>query len=493
MAIQIIPRSIRRAVNTVTNGWYANYMQKKMPMMWPEWVNGNPQWRMVDARAYIEEGFNMNSLIYAAVTWKAKNMTQAVMRAYSGDRKNPELLPVKHPLTMLMARPNEYQSQRMFMTLNEVFLNMTGNAFIMMDREAPGKLPIALYPLNPDRVRIIPLDGRKVGYLFVPDGLADKSGVPIVAEDMIHIKLPNPMDRLEGQGYGLSPVSSLARSADADNRVTQYMYSLFKRGLMMGGILSFKTPVSDTVMARTRKRWQEQYGGSDKWAENVGVLDNGAEYQRIAPTFDELGFGPIDERNETRILMPFGVPPIVVGSRIGLMRSTYANYEQARKAAWEDTLMYEIGLFGDDFEYHLSPEDDTFVMADLSDVHAMKMNHKETAMSAKAYWDMGVPARIAFDTVGARIEEYDGMETSYVPTSVVDANKPPPDPLANPLLNPLGTVNDLTKPPKKPGANDGTVAAGDVEGADAENELNGQKPGKKKAVTPTPTMQRRGR
>lgn len=475
-----IERVVRRTINTVTGGWLADREMRRMPMMWPEWMNGNPQWRMVDARAYVEEGFSMNALIYAAVMWKAKNITQAPIRAYVGDHDNPELLPVRHPLTQLMRRPNDFQSQQQYMTLNETFLNLTGNSFVLMDRPSPNAPPTALYPLNPDRVRIIPINGREIGYLFVPEGTAENNGVPIVAADMMHVKLPNPSDRLEGMGYGLAPMASLAQTADADNRVTRYMYNLFKRGMMLGGILSFKTPISEATAARTRRRWQDQYGGSDKWVDNIGILDQGAEYQRIAPTFDELGFGGIDERNETRILMPFGVPPIVVGSRIGLMRSTYSNYEQARRAAWEDTLTYEINLFSDEMEYHLSPDDDTFVMSDTANVAAFQENLKEQVDSAKVLFDMGVPPRIVFQTVGITVEDYEGMETSYLPMGLHDANEEP-EPIPDPLVQ---TVNDLTKPPKpKDPANEGTVNAEAVEKPPKKAVLGA----KKKARRPVPT------
>ncbi len=476
--------SITRGVRSIVSGIADRYMYsatKQRPMMWPEWMNGNPQWRMVDLKGYYDEGFNMNSLIYSAIMWKAKNITQAPIRAYEGDYEHPELLPIKHPLSRLMKRPNEFQSQQMFMTLNEVFLNATGNSFILMDRPSPNAPPIALYPLNPDRVQIVPINSREVGYLYVPEGMPINNGIPIVAADMMHVKLPNPRDPLEGQGYGLSPMSPLAQSADADNRVTRYMYNLFKRGLMLGGILSFKTPISEATAARTRRRWQDQYGGSDKWVTEIGILDQGAEYQRIAPTFDELGFGGIDERNETRLLMPFGVPPIVIGSRIGLMRSTYSNYEQARKAAWEDTLNYEINLFSDEMEYHLSSDEDTFVAADTSNVAAFQENLKEQVDAAKVMFDMGTPARNAYDTAGVEVEEYEGMDISYLAMGLKDANAEP-----EPVPDPLQTVNDLTQPPKpkKPtaAADEGTVSA-----ANNEKPQKAVLSGKKKAQRPIPT------
>lgn len=41
---------------------------------------------------------------------------------------------------------------------------------------------------------------------------------------------------------------------------------------------------------------------------------------------------------ETRICMAFGVPPILIGTRAGLDRSTYANYGEARKSFYVETM-----------------------------------------------------------------------------------------------------------------------------------------------------------
>lgn len=478
MSLQLIPSNVRTIVNAFRGGWLKRWdygQMKAMPMMWPEWINGQPQWRMVDVRSYIEEGFVMNSLIYSAVMWKAKAVTLAPMRAYEGDNDNPERLKITHPLAKLISRPNEYQTQQQFMSLLTVYYNLSGNAFILLDRPGIGELPTAMYPLNPERVVIVPKDGRVIGYVFVPDGKSVEDGIPIPRQDMIHVKLPNPLDRLEGQGFGLSPVAPLSKSADADNRVTHYMYTLFKRGLMLGGVLQFKTPISEEAAARVKGRWREMYGGSDKWASEVGILDSGAEYNRIAPTFDELGFGAIDERNETRLLAPFGVAPILIGSRIGLMRSTYSNYEQARRATWEDTLTFEIGAFSDEFEYHLSPGDDTFVRADMSTVPALQKNIPQLVDSAYKLWTMSVPARIAFDTVGLTVQEFEGMDISYLPMGIRDASEPKPEPI------PFG------QPPPKEDTED-TGEDGTVNAEDNEDENGDLKPKKKVKRVTQPAM-----
>jgi len=114
------------------------------------------------------------------------------------------------------------------------------------------------------------------------------------------------------------------------------------------------------------------YGGYEEWAEEVIFLSGEAKYQRIGFNFEEMAFDSQDARNETRILGPFGVPPILVGSRIGLERSTYSNYETARQAFWEDTMVPETMLFQVDYQYFLQGAGGEFVAFDYSKVPALQ-------------------------------------------------------------------------------------------------------------------------
>ena len=75
-------------------------------------------------------------------------------------------------------------------------------------------------------------------------------------------------------------------------------------------------------MQLVKERWQEQYGGYTHWDE-IGVLDQGGEFQRISPTFDEMGFESIDERNEARNIISsilFAVKDRTGQSRSGFRR-----------------------------------------------------------------------------------------------------------------------------------------------------------------------------
>jgi HK97 family phage portal protein len=280
--------------------------------------------------------------------------------------------------------------------------------------------------LRPDRVFIVPDSKDSIkGFLYVPEGKSERSGVPYLPQDIIHIKLPNPFDPLEGLGYGLSPVSPAARSADVDNIVTRYLKLFFQKGTMMSNVLKFDDPLDLDTVAEVKARWAQQYGGWENWAE-VGVLDRGGEVQRLGLTFEEMGFEAIDERNESRILGPFGVPPILLGTRTGLMRSTYSNYEEARRAFWEDTFLAELQLFETELDYYLTGTTPEFVRFDTSQVPALRKDITQQIEGAYKMWTMGVPAEKAFVTVGLDVGQIPGGQQGYLPISVTPVGSKPP-------------------------------------------------------------------
>lgn len=391
-------------------------VSKKAPYAFPVWLNGQARWVMDDFGAYVGEGFNVNAVIYSAVMFKAKALAKARLRAYRGDPENPVRLPGNHPLAELVARPNPHQSWLEFQQQRVVFLNLAGNSYTWLDRPSLSALPRALYNLRPDRVTIVPDTNGIKGYVYTPD-LADVSRrMPFLAQDVIHVKFPNPGDPLEGMGYGRSPLSASAQSGDVDNAVTSYLKLFFEGGAMVSGVLQLGTdaPVDDNEIARIKERWRQQYGGYENW-NDIAVIDAQTTYQRTGMTAKEMGFDSIDTRNESRILGPFGVPPILVGTRFGLERSTFSNAEEARKTCWEDTLLPELDLFAADDEYYLRDDSGAFVMYDTSTVPALQRNVTELVTAAKTLFDMGTPRNLAFAAVGLKIEATPDGDVGYLP------------------------------------------------------------------------------
>lgn len=402
---------------------------KAAPYVWSPYRDREPQWHINNFRSYAQEGFNKNTLIYSAIMYKVRSMTVAPLRAWTGDPDYPAAVDPDHPLAKLLARPNPHQSWVEFHGQSVAYLNIAGNNYVYFDRgKSDEGIPEAMYTLRPDRVYVVPENpkGRKrdkggagiTGYYYVPEGSALRDGVPILPKNLMHTKLPNPTDIFEGMGYGLSPVAPLAQVGDTDNEVTRFLKLFFESGLMPNVLLKFKVPLTDPTIAKIRARWAEIYGGGEGWIK-PGVLDSGGEVERLSWTFDELGFEAIDERSESRILQCFGVPPILVGSRVGLAKATYSNYELARRAFWQDTMVPESTLFEVDYQYFLN-DDDVFVGFDYSQVPALRANIPALAIAAKDLWAIGVPANAALDAVGLSqaVGEVPGGDVGYVSAGV---------------------------------------------------------------------------
>jgi len=384
------------------------YHQKALPFAWPAWKQGVPEWHLINLQSYIDEGFTMNSLVYSAIMFKVRAVVPAPLRAFTGDPEFPDPQHPNHALSKLIARPNEHQSWSEFQAQAQVYLNLDGNAFIFKDH-----IHRQMYALRPDRVYVVPSEGKPatiMGYRYVPEGCSWRDGLPILPEDMMHIKLPYPGDPLEGMGYGLSPLAPGSQVTDVDNMVTEFLNLFFKRGSMLTGVLKFNQPLTDDIADTILERWKSKYGGYKKW--ETGILDRGGEYERTGLTFEEMGFKEIDARNESRILGPFGVPPILIGAKVGLDRSTYSNYEGARKAVWEDTLVPELALFEAEYKYHLRGRN-TFVQFDTSNVPALQKDIPVQANAAFTLWQMGVPAYRALRISGLRLGRFEGDDIPW--------------------------------------------------------------------------------
>lgn len=395
---------------------------KAAPYRWPSYRENSPSWSLGGADEYpryVADGFEANALIYSAIAYKSRAITAAKLRAYTGDITSPVPLDANEPLAKLLFRPNPYQSQSELLQLAETYLNLSGNAYIHLDRRSASATPNAMRLLRPDRVRIIPGDGGIKGYVYIPEGGAVANGVPILPADLIHAKLPNPGDPLEGLGYGLSPIAPLSRSGDVDNQVTRFLKLFFERGTLSTSLLKFDNPMTDEEIQTVKARWREVYGGADNWTD-VAVLDNRGDVRTLGMPFDEMGFTTIDERNEARILAPFGVPGILIGSRSGLARATYANFESARRQFWEDVFVPELQLYETEADYYLvQPDSGVFIRFDMSNVPALRQDVYKQADAASKLWAMGVPATAAFKTVGLQVGDVPGGDIGYLPLSLV--------------------------------------------------------------------------
>lgn len=335
---------------------------KSSTQLVPTWQLGQPTYMPVSYERMVQDGWRKNELIYACIMHKASTASQVMLRVYN--KKTLKVMP-DHPLSMLLRNPNPAMSEYDLWRATIIYQDLAGRAAFEKERDKSGQV-IRLWPLRPDWLHPIPSQKNYLsGYNYEVPGLPPQGLKP---EDVLDIRMFDPLDNYNTW----PPVAVAARVGDVDNSATDYIKLFFEKGGTPPGIIKTTQKLRDNEVSDIRRRWGERYGGIEGWL-NPAVLDRDAEYQNIGLTFKDMGFGDLDARDEARICAVLRVPPIIVGAKIGLDRSTFTNYKEARTAWWEDTLVPIYVDFISSLWNNLVQEwDDCIVQWDFTNVPAMR-------------------------------------------------------------------------------------------------------------------------
>lgn len=372
--------------------WLALLHGEKAVRVTPTWEMGRVKTLPVNYATLAADGYKRNELVFACIRYLARAAGEPKYRVLLGD---DEEAPPAHPLAGLIKRPNDVMSFGDLMQATIVMMNIAGTCYWEKQRTRGGRVE-KLWPMRPDRVSIIPGEFGPVGYLYT----VGEHRVEYEPQDVIEFKYYDPLSDF----YGLSPLAVCARSADADNERTDFTRAFFGNAAVPYGLLKTKTKLTEAESRRIAARWQEQYGGTANW-HKVAVLDADADYQRLALTQSEMAFPDLTALSETRICMVFGVPPILVGAKVGLDASTYSNYESAKRAFWEETMSPTMRHIEDTLNFGLAGDFGVEIDIDLSEIRALQedrtasFTRAQTAVAGGWLTVNEARSEVGFDTV----------------------------------------------------------------------------------------------
>lgn len=295
----------------------------------PDYQFGKPTWGDSNIGEY-RKAFAAQVAVYACVLARARAVSSAPLRVYSEVKGTRTELPT-HPLRALLAQPNEAQSEAEFVILTQTMMDATGFAAIQKVRNAAGQV-ISLWHLRSDWMREVKRRNNPSDWEYrIPSGRV----YPLKASEVIIIA-GGPATDLGTTG--LSPIAVALREAKIDAALTDYLKMFLDRGAVPRHALVTNEVISDTAYAEELKAaWQAAYGGTGNWS-NIALLTGGVTAQKLQSDLDELAYPDLRFLTEAHICAVFGVPPIVANMQVGLAAATYSNYEQARKAFFEDTV-----------------------------------------------------------------------------------------------------------------------------------------------------------
>jgi len=225
-----------------------------------------------------------------------------------------------HPVEKLLRSPNNYQSRFEFIEQMQAALLLRGNAYAAIIRDGRGR-PVALIPVNPDRVWIFEAHDGSVFYQVARRGQHDMAmleSLPlmIASEDMLHVRWMS----LDNSLWGCSRIT-LAREAIALSLSQQELAGrLSANNTNLGGVLTTEQKLTKDAAQRLAKDWKDRHEGLRN-AGGTAVLEQGLKWQALGMTAQDAEFIASRNLQTLEIARIFRMPPHKIGVMDGAGRS----------------------------------------------------------------------------------------------------------------------------------------------------------------------------
>ena len=213
----------------------------------------------------------------------------------------------KHAFLSLLDEPNVLMDFTEFVEASVQHYDTAGEfVWVLAYGTIRAAGPLQIWPVRPDRMRVVTSDTEALtGYVYVgPDG----ERVPLLKEDVIHIRRPNPLDPYRGLG----PLQAVSIKLDANRLAAEYNRNFFLNSAEPGGIIEIEDRLDDDEFRELVQRWREQHQGVAN-AHRVAVLEQGKWVDRKY-TMRDMMFPELAELSREDIREAFGYPKGMTGA-----------------------------------------------------------------------------------------------------------------------------------------------------------------------------------
>ena len=307
---------------------------------------GVPRWTPRTYSSAASAGYSKNPVVYRCVRLIAEAAASVPWVLHKGKRELDT-----HPLLEQLARPNPQLDGTSFMERVYSHLMLAGNAYleiVLLESE-----PRELYALRPDRMRVVPgeegwpqayeyeVGGRKVVF----DQTA--SDVPPI----LHLSLFHPTD----DHYGMAPIEASLAALDTHNAAAEWNKALLDNSARPSGALVYLDANGGNLTTEQFERLKHELGERFSGVENAGrplLLEGGLDWKQMGLSPKDMDFIEAKHAASREIALAFGVPPMLLGVPGD---ATYANYAEANRAFWRQTILPLVGRAGKAIGHWLQP------------------------------------------------------------------------------------------------------------------------------------------
>jgi HK97 family phage portal protein len=282
---------------------------------------------------FAEEGYRRNVIAHRCVRLVAEGAASMPWLLYEGEREVTQ-----HPLLDLLGRPNPLEGGTGLLENLYGFLLIAGNGWLEAVENARGQVA-ELYALRPDRMTVVPGPrGWPRAYKYSVGGeshLFEHDPARGIAP-ILHLKAFHPLD----DHSGLSAFEPAAYAIDLHNESAAWNKALLDNAARPSGALVYDPgekggTLTEAQFARLKAEMEAQFQGR----ENAGrpmLLEGGLSWQQLGFSPSDMDFINAKHVSAREIALAFGVPPMLLGIPGD---NTYANYQEANRALWRQTML----------------------------------------------------------------------------------------------------------------------------------------------------------
>lgn len=337
----------------------------------------------------------LSTLVAAAVNWLARAVAEGrpIVQVWNPQTRTESVID-NHPLVQLLSQPNGMYGWSALIMATVRDLVVYGNAYWLKRRTRSGRVETLWY-VSASRVSASLVD-RVPTYRI--------GGVETSADDIVHFRY-----MLNSDGFlGVSPLRPLYRELLTDEEASTFVAAVLRNAGIPGVIIS---PKGDLELSKDDAEalvelWKQKLSG-DRRGEPIFV-SGAVSIERLSWTPAEIDLRLIRRTAEERVAAVLGIPAIVLGFGAGLERSTFANYAEARDAAYEQAVIPLLRLLGDELTQQLLPDLDTSNGRVTFAIHELRALQEDADAIAKRAISLVEAGIISVDEA----REMLGLETS---------------------------------------------------------------------------------
>jgi len=414
------------------------------------WAEFGPQSNSIGGISVTQITALQVATVMACVAILSEDVAKLPIHVYKKARDGGRKIVTNHPIEKLLQRPNNYQSRFEFVEQMQGALLLRGNAYAPIIRDARGK-PIALIPVNPDRVWIYEARDGSIFYEVArrgPHDMAMLESLPnrISSDDMFHVRWLTVDNSL----WGASRIG-LARESIALALSQQALAGkLSANNTNLGGTLTTEQKLTKDTAQRLANDWKLRKSGIQN-AGDVAILEQGLTWKPLGMTAQDAEF--IASRNlqvaeiARLFRMPLhkiGVMERMAGSSLEQIDQDYVNNTvSSYLERWESKIAQSFGL----------DDEGVFVEFDVSKFLRASLQVRYTA------YRTGIVGMFLTPNEARRAEglpDHPDGDTLYQPTNVAPIGYEPKG-------SETGPGSDVTGHPAPGGSGDPAAApaAGD--------------------------------